>query len=212
MKRILVPTAIICLLILGCFMLFPNIEAYFSLLIDQYSEASKSLYAVIGFLILSSDFLLPIPSSIIMFSNGWILGFLPGFCLSLLASMCSTVLAYWLGKTAKQKVNNYYSTEEIQQANNFLNTYGEVGLILSRGIPILSEATAMICGNMGFNLKNFLIANLLGYLPVCGIYAYLGSIAVNKDIFLLAVLINILLAGIFWFTKDFLLGNRVISK
>lgn len=212
MKRILVPTAIICVLILACFLLFPNIEEYFSTLMEQYAEASKLLYTVFGFLILSSDFLLPIPSSILLFSNGWVLGFSFGLLLSLSASMLSSTLAYYLGKTAKEKVNSHYKPEEIQQANQFLNSYGEIGIIISRGIPILSEATAIICGNMGFNFKKFIIANLLGYLPVCGIYAYLGSIAVNKDVFLLAVLINILLAGIFWFAKDFLLGKRMVSK
>lgn len=205
MKRILVPATIVSILILGIFLAFPNLENYFSTLVQQYSSESTLIYTIFSFLILSADFLLPVPSSILMFSNGWLLGFIPGFFLSITANMISTTFGYYLGKSAKNKVNSFYNEEELQKADHFLNTYGEIGLIISRGIPIISEATSFVCGNTAFNFKKFFTANLIGYIPVCALYAYLGSIAVNKDVFLIAVLINLILAASFWFVKDYLL-------
>lgn len=203
MKRVLIPTLIISIVIIIIFVSFPQVEFYFQQLIESRSNGSKHLYVLLGFLILSSDFLLPIPSTLLMFSNGMILGFFEGFLLSLLASMCSSSLGYYLGKTAHKRVDRMYSEVEVQKAEVFINQFGEVGLILSRGIPILSEATSIVCGNMAFKFKRFLIANLIGYVPVCAMYAYLGSIAVSRDVFLMALLVNFIIAGGFWFMKDF---------
>ncbi len=212
MKRILVPTVIISIIILAFFLAFPNLENYFSEVIDYHSDSSMIIFALLSFLILSSDFLLPIPSSILMFTNGLVLGFIPGFFLSIIANMVSSIFGYYLGRSAQNKVNSLYSPEELQRANTFLSNYGEIGLIISRGIPILSEATSIVSGNMSFNLKKFLLANFLGYIPVCALYAYLGSIAASKNIFLLALFLNIIFAGVFWLVKDFLLKKDNIAS
>ena len=211
MKRILVPTAIVSLIILGFFLAFPNLEHYFSEIIEVYALGSKPLYSFLSFLILSSDFVLPIPSSILMFSNGWVLGFIPGFFLSIIANMTSSTFGYFLGKSASKKVDSLYNTDELQKAHVFIKNYGEIGLIVSRGIPILSEATSIVSGNMSFNFKKFILANFLGYIPVCALYTYLGSISVNRDIFLMAIFINLILAGIFWSLKSFIVKNQTVS-
>lgn len=212
MKRILIPILIISVFILGIFLAFPDLENYFSTLIEHYSKGSKFLYILFSFLILSADFLLPIPSSILMFSNGWVLGFVPGFFLSIIANMTSSIFGYYLGKSAKEKVNKLYSSEDLQKAEHFLNNYGEIGLIISRGIPILSEATSIVSGNISFNFKKFILANILGYIPVCLLYTYLGSISANRDLFLLAVLINLLVAGTFWWIKVVILKKKAVQE
>ncbi len=211
MKRILIPTLIICVIILTIFFAFPGLENYFTTVAESYAKESKTIFVVLSFLILSSDFLLPIPSSILMFSNGWILGFVPGFLLSIISNMVSTIFGYYLGRTATDKVNSMYNPAELTKANDFLSSYGEIGLIISRGIPVLSEATSMVCGNMAFDIKKFFLANLLGYIPVCGLYAYLGSISVEKDIFIYAVFTNLVIAGIFWFAKDMIWKKEKVN-
>ncbi|MGK0174224.1 MAG: putative membrane protein YdjX (TVP38/TMEM64 family), partial [Ulvibacter sp.] len=58
----------------------------------------------------------------------------------------------------------------------------------------------------------FILANILGYIPVCLLYTYLGSISANRDLFLLAVLINLLVAGTFWWIKVVILKKKAVQE
>ena len=211
MKRVLIPILIISIIIIVIFLGFPQLETYFQEVIESQSAGSTMIYILLAFFILTSDFLLPIPSSLLMFSNGLVLGFFQGFLLSLLASLVSSIFGYYLGLSANKRVDRLYSEQELQKADVFINHYGEVGLIISRGIPILSEATSIVCGNVAFSFKKFLLANLLGYVPVCALYSYLGSMSVSRDIFLIAIFSNLLIAGLFWFLKDYFLKKEKIQ-
>jgi uncharacterized membrane protein YdjX (TVP38/TMEM64 family) len=160
------------------------------------------IYAIASFVLLSSDFILPIPSSIVMFGTGWVLGLPLGFMISMLASLLSSMLAYGIGKFTEIKVNQYFSTSETQSAKDFIRKYGDISIVISRGIPVLSETISIISGNNSFPHRKFIWANLLGYAPVCFAYNYLGSISSTKEVFLLTMGANLLIAGILYALKE----------
>ena len=73
MKTILYPFLVTSLVILITFGLFEGLETYFPQQLRALGDHSES-YAFISFLILSGDILLPVPSSIVMYLNGLVLG------------------------------------------------------------------------------------------------------------------------------------------
>ena len=201
MKQIFIPFLIFCVVIILIFVFFGNAETYFHDMLLQAQE-DKQYYSLLSFLILGSDIILPVPSSIIMHINGMVLGTFWGGLLSLFSVMSSSVLGYYLGKSTKWMTNR----NEAKKGNSFLQKYGVFAIIISRGIPILSESIVLVCGYNRFNFRSFIIYSLIGYVPVCWIYAFFGDL--SNNLFFIAVTISIMLSFIAWyFGKNFVPKN-----
>lgn len=202
MKQLILPMLISVVLISLCFVFFEDLEIYFEELLRQLQNNARH-YTLISFLVLSSDIVLPIPSSIVMYLNGWILGIFQGFLLSILASMLSTTIGYFLGKLTamglKQSANN--KTQQIIQK------YGGMAIIMTRGIPILSESISLTLGYNRMNFKVYTLLNFIGFLPICLIYAYFGSLGQQSDLFLIAFGASLLIALLMW-----LLGRKLVAQ
>lgn len=202
MKRILFPSLFTVIFILASFLLLSGMEEAVTTFFSSPPTYAKPIFSFISFALLTSDFLLPIPSSIVMFSTGWVLGLPLGFTISILASLLSSILAYRVGRLAEKKANQYFSEAETQRAKSFINKYGDISIVISRGIPVLSETISIICGNNSFPYRKFIWVNLLGYTPVCLAYNYLGSISSSKEAFLLTMGANLIIAGMLYLFKE----------
>jgi uncharacterized membrane protein YdjX (TVP38/TMEM64 family) len=194
MKKITIPLLITAVLFLGLFFLFDGLEKYFTDLLNGAGDR-KLIFSMISFLVLTSDILLPVPSSIVMYTNGFVLGPVQGTMLSLGSVMTGTLFGYYLGRFTSfgLKAKKDLKTDE------FLSKYGPVAIVVSRGIPILSESVCIVCGYNKVNIRSYLLLNLAGYLPVCFIYAYFGSIGYNRESFLITFGASLVMASIFWF-------------
>jgi uncharacterized membrane protein YdjX (TVP38/TMEM64 family) len=156
-----------------------GLEISFKNLLETFRNSPQK-YVWFSFLILTSDIILPVPSSITMFINGNVIGLWPGLFLSLASVLCSSVIGYFMGKGLgyglKQNSN--------EKADLLLKRYGPYILILTRGIPILSESFCFVCGYNKMTFIKYMFYSFLGYLPVCAIYSYFGSISNDSELFL----------------------------
>jgi uncharacterized membrane protein YdjX (TVP38/TMEM64 family) len=193
MKKIIIPFSICAISVILVFLIFENMEQYFVDLL-QMNTAQKNKYAMISFLVLCADIILPVPSSIVMYSNGLILGLIQGAILSMLSLNIGAILGYYLGKYSSMGLK----ANEDPKATQFLHKYGALALLLTRGIPILSESIAIICGYHKMAFKQYMIYNIIGYLPLCLLYAYFGSVGYNKNNFLLSFVCAVLISACFW--------------
>lgn len=115
-----------------------------------------------------------------------------GSLLSYVSVLVSAVIGYAVG---------YYfafrskSTEGLKAAE-LLNKYGILAIIMSRGIPILSETFCFVCGYSEMKFTTYLKANCLGYLPVSFVYALIGKVSQNTNLFYIAFLLSIAASGI----------------
>lgn len=159
----------------------------------ENSKNDASYYTILSFLVLGSDIVLPVPSSIVMHINGMVLGTFWGGLLSLISVMISSVIGYYLGRSTQWMTKSKNNAKE----NAFLNKYGVFAIIMSRGIPILSESIVLICGYNRFKFKHFVGYSLLGYVPICWLYAYFGNL--SNDLFFVAVSISMLISFIAWY-------------
>lgn len=194
MKKIIIPFLVTAIIIIVMFLLFENMEQYFTDLLKGSSN-QKIIYSLVSFLALTSDIVLPVPSSIVMYSNGFVLGLMRGMALSLSSVMVGALFGYYLGKFTSLGLK----AKEDQKADLFLNKYGAIAILVSRGIPIFSESICIVCGYNKMKLKYYLLLNLIGYIPICILYAYCGSIGYDKESFLISFGCSMVIAALFYF-------------
>lgn len=194
LKSTVIPTLIISVLIILTFVLFGSIEDYFISLLEEVQE-QKLIFSILSFLILLSDILLPVPSSIIMFINGFVLGVVGGGLLSLFALMGASVVGYFLGKFSQ---NIFHSKANIS-ASSMVESYGMIAIIVTRGMPVLAEAVSIVCGYNRMNFRKYLLFSFIGYLPLCFLYSFFGQLGQDKNLFLITFFISLLIAAVMWF-------------
>lgn len=200
--KILIPLIIAVILITLCFFLFDELESFSVDLLTQFKN-NPLQYAFVSFVVLVSDIFLPIPSSIVMYLNGVFLGCVNGFTVSLISVNVSAVIGYFVGKYSSIALKS----KSDAFSEKILKKYGHFAIIITRGIPILSESVCFVCGYNLYNLKIYLLLNLAGYIPICLVYAYFGSIAVNQNLFFISFGISLFCSFLLW-----LFGKKLIGR
>jgi len=194
MKGILWPFLLTAFTITAVFVIFNDLEVQFQGVLLGFQERSSE-YVLYSILILSSDIILPVPSSIVMYLNGSVLGIYLGFVTSYIAVTISAVVGYFLGSFVSYGISKHSNAK----AKRFVERFGFFAIIISRGIPVLSESVCIVCGYNQYNFKLYLILNLLGYIPICLIYAYFGNIGADEGHFLLSFASAIVISAMLWF-------------
>ncbi|MDG1332703.1 MAG: VTT domain-containing protein [Crocinitomicaceae bacterium] len=189
MRQFLRPFLASTVLVILVFVFFEDVEVYIEEMITV-SQTNKSDYIWISGLFLSSDILLPVPSSIIMYANGLVLGTLWGTLLSLVCALISSCIGYVLGLLSAKTLGS----EKREEASNILNKYGIMAIIISRGVPILSESISYTAGYMRMKFRTFFLLNVIGYLPITLLYAYFGSLGSDLNIFLYCFAASLLIS------------------
>lgn len=206
MKSIWMPILVSIALISVVFVSFENLETYFQWLLEESNE-HKIRFSALSFLVLSSDILLPVPSSIVMYTNGLVLGLFLGSMLSLMASLVSAGVGYYLGR-----FTNWGKSKPNEKAQYVIEKYGALSIIITRGIPILSETISFTSGYNKIKVKPFLLLNFIGYLPICMIYAFFGTLGQDSGLFLLSFVSSIIVSAIMWFFGKKLIQNRLLEN
>jgi uncharacterized membrane protein YdjX (TVP38/TMEM64 family) len=203
MRKMGITIAIISTLIIVVFLCFPGMEERCAAWLDQY-KAHPHWFAIASYCLLSSDIYLPIPSSIIMFANGAVFGILGGTALSMAAVLTGTMVGFWTGRLSRRLVQRLLPANQQREADNLFEQYGPLSIIISRGIPVLSEAVSILGGLRQMTAGRFLQLNILGYLPVCLLYSIFGHYATGRQAFLWAFASSILMACLYWVAGRFL--------
>lgn len=183
------------------FLVFDDLESYFKRLLQE-AKADHATYAWFSFIVLTSDIFLPVPSSIIMFTNGYVLGMVYGSAISLLSLSVGAIVGYYLGKFTSLGLKS--STDD--KANRIISAYGPLSILITRGIPVLSETICIICGFNRMPFRKYFLYSIIGYSPLCLLYAFCGSIGYDNHVFLISFGCSLFIAAMFWF-----LGRKLLS-
>jgi uncharacterized membrane protein YdjX (TVP38/TMEM64 family) len=206
MKTLFYTTLFIAIIVIAVFLCFPGFEQRSQTWLDNYKN-QHGLFAAVSFCILLSDILLPVPSSIVMFVNGAVLGILQGALLSFVASVSGSMLGYAIGRFPGKAINRLLPEKNRLQADEAFRKHGPLTIIVTRGIPVLAEAVAITAGLRRMKAVDCLWLNMAGYAPVCLLYAVCGHYSSNKYSFLLAVGASVLVAFLYW-----MVGRRMLVK
>jgi uncharacterized membrane protein YdjX (TVP38/TMEM64 family) len=202
LRKIFIPFGVTLVVIILSFLFFGELEEFSRDVLVRVGN-NPVQYALASFAVLVSDIVLPVPSSVVMYLNGLFLGALGGLSLSMVSVVCSALIGYFIGRGSSAVLRS----KPDQVSGNILKKYGYLAILITRGIPVLSESVCIVCGYNRYDLKRYMLWNFLGYIPVCAVYAYAGSVSGSKEQFLLSFGASVLVSGVLW-----LFGKKLIDR
>lgn len=181
------------------------------------ADPSDKLYgggytaALTSILLLTSDIILPIPSSIIMIANGAVFGIITGTLISLAGTLASSLIGFLIGRKGLKFINKLINEKEQQQADKLIKRWGIVIIIITRPIPLLSETVSIMAGTSKISFLKITAASIAGLLPPSIIYALSGIYAVDFESGAITFLAVFFFAAAFWFISR-LIENKLTNK
>ena len=142
---------------------------------SKYGATADMWTACTGVGLLIIDVVLPVPSSMIMIGLGSVFGVVGGACLSILGGMGASLAAFTMGRLAQRRVQNWIGHRDYHRCQTLLNRWGLVAIIVSRPLPILSEAVALVAGASSMGWTKLMIGSILGLVPASVFYAITGA-------------------------------------
>ena len=151
------------------------------------SERPKTAVAAVIGLLLASDVLLPVPSSLVATASGYLLGLLPGAAVAWAGMSVGALVGYALGsKPARSLTRRFVGDAELVRASMAHERWGDWAVIVCRSVPVLAEASVVFAGVAGMPLRRFLLLTGLSNLAIALAYAAVGALALEANSFLLA--------------------------
>lgn len=184
--RLWLPLVLLGILIISPFLLFgQQVEAG----IDRFlvSRPPPEVVFLAVFALLMSDVVLPIPSSLVATAAGALLGFPLGFSAVFGGLMAGNLVGYGLGRgLGRQALERFFGTnlEPTRQAT-------DVSLVLTRAVPVLSEAATVVAGIARMPVGRFMLVTGFANLGLAAAYAGLGALAAGRESFVLVFLASI---------------------
>lgn len=137
--------------------------------------------------LLALDILLPVPSSLVSTSAGFLLGFWGGLVTSFIGMTLGCLLGYGLGRHAGRPLaGRLIGAEQLGQLEQLRQRRGDAVLVVARPIPMLAEASVLLAGISRMELQRFLTLTALANLGISLVYAALGALSATTHSFLLA--------------------------
>ena len=187
-------TVIILAIILIPFVMFGDqIETWTKEFLASATKYSV-LVAVVLILLLASDILLPIPSSLVSTAAGFFLGVVGGTLASLLGMTISCLLGYWLARRLGRPVaSRIVKEEELGRLEVLYRRIGDWVMVVCRPVPMLAEASVWFAGLGRMRVGRFVLLVTLANLGVSAVYATVGALSATVSSFLMAFAAAILI-------------------
>jgi uncharacterized membrane protein YdjX (TVP38/TMEM64 family) len=135
-------------------------------------------------LLLASDVLLPIPSSLVSTAAGGLHGVWAGTMVSVVGMTVSCGLGYWIGAhLGRQAVSRFVGSREFNRLEALHRRWGHWMIMGVRSIPVLAEASTFVAGMSLMPFGMFLIISVLSNLGISLVYATIGAYAVQFPAF-----------------------------
>ncbi len=189
-------TLFVVLLLAFILVPFFLLEGKMNALVQQtlHSGASIALVTAMVIVFLVVDIALPIPSSFVLSTTGYLLGLTAGTIVCFIGMTAASVAGYWLGRYAggplAQRVVGRAHLERFTQLSM---RHGDALLVAFRAVPVLAEATTILAGISRMAFPRFLLVVSLGNFVVSLLYAWIGAVSASQSSFLFASVASIVL-------------------
>lgn len=143
---------------------------------------SRPLVALAIVALLSTDVLLPVPSSFVSTFGGSQLGTWWGTLASWLGMSLGAALGFalarWLGPSFVRRLSQERDLVTMEMVSD---RYGPLLLVLARGIPVLAEASVLLMGMHRLSWRRFLPGVLAANWGIAWAYSALGTWAAERE-------------------------------
>jgi len=149
---------------------------------------SNAVTATLVIGLLSTDILLPIPSSVISTLSGWQLGIGLGTLATWVGMNLGSILGFALARRWGHRFAGWFSKEEdLERMRELSDRFGPTILVLTRAMPVFAEASILIAGIHELSWRRFLTPVILSNLAIAFGYAAFGKIAEENQWLPLAI-------------------------
>jgi len=139
---------------------------------------APAMIAALTIAVLSSDILLPIPSSLVSTMAGAQLGIVPATLASWVGMTLGAMLGFQLARTCGRPLAARLSApEDLDRMDRLAQRYGPSILVISRALPVLAEAAVLLMGLTQLSWRQFLLPVMLSNLGIAVVYSVLGHLA-----------------------------------
>jgi uncharacterized membrane protein YdjX (TVP38/TMEM64 family) len=152
--------------------------------LNAWSEAwlrrsgARGILAAAVILLLALDVLLPIPSSFVSAAGVATLGPALGGVAVWIGLNGGAALGYALGKLGgRAAVRRLVGGPELERAERLSSRFGASVLVVSRGVPVLAEASALLAGALAMPLGRFALVVGASNLGLALAYALASHVA-----------------------------------
>jgi uncharacterized membrane protein YdjX (TVP38/TMEM64 family) len=190
------PLLIICLALLVPVIPFLSFGGWLEERVGEWLDPppAPSVVALGTVAILSTDILLPIPSSAVSTVAGAQLGILPATAASWLGMTLGAVLGFGLARTfGRALAERLSSADDLSQMDSLSQRYGAWILVVTRALPVLAEAAVLFLGATRLSWRQFLPPVMLSNLGIAAVYSVLGHFARSQGELPLALAASIAL-------------------
>ena len=208
MKRYALLTAAMMVLFLALFGLAEWLHVPLLSDPDPWLSRGGWIAALIGFGLLVSDVLLPVPSSLVMIAHGALFGVTLGTLLSLAGSLGAALFGFALGRRGGPLLARLVPEDERRRADALLRRWGDLAVVVTRPVPILAETLSILAGASPMGWGRMMAATLAGSLPAALLYAVTGATARNLDNVALVFALVLAVAGLFWLAGRYIKASR----
>lgn len=171
---------------------------------QPWLDAGGGVAAATGVSLLVMDVILPVPSSVVMMAHGALFGVLAGAVLSLLGGTGALLLGFAVGRRGGPLLHRSISADERARAEALLERWGTLAILVTRPIPILAEATAIMAGASRMPWTRALAAGILGSLPAAVLFALAGAVARSYGNLALIFGVLLAIAAVVWLVGHWL--------
>lgn len=140
-----------------------------------------AVLAVLEMGVLAADLLLPVPSSMVATLGGAQLGFVVGTACAWAGMTAGAMAGWWLGRTAAARRLAGLDGDEKAALVRRQRRYGPLAVVLTRPVPLVAEATALLAGGTGMPCREFLFAAAGGNLAVAAVWTLAGVLGRQAD-------------------------------
>lgn len=191
-RWLLMGIAILAVILIPFFLFGDRIEIWTDSFLRSASDQS-GLVAIVLCLLLASEILLPVPSSMVSTAAGFVLGFMGGIITSLAGMTVSCIAGFWLGVKFRRPVAcRLVGNNELKRLEELSRRFGDRVSVVSRPIPVLAEASVLFAGISGMPAYRFLLLSTLSNLGISAVYAAVGAFSATINSFLVAFVGSIL--------------------
>ncbi len=149
-------------------------------------------------MLLASDILLPVPSSLVGAYAGGVLGVAYGAAATWVGLSLGSAIGYALGRSAgRPALVRLVGADAVARARTISARMGPAALLVSRGIPVVAEAGLIAAGSASMPLSSFIGSVAIGNAAVAIAYAAAGSAASTGN-YALLVAVLVLVPAASW--------------
>ncbi len=150
------------------------------------SDRSIAIVALAVVVFLLADIALPIPSSFVLATTGFLLGAGWGTAVCFVGLSCASIAGYAIGRLAGEPLaERIVGRAELDRFRGLSARHGDALLVAFRAMPVLAEATTILAGTARMAPWRFLALVSIGNLVVAALYAGIGAYSANRSSFLI---------------------------